>query len=571
MSGEENRIYWLAGAVVAAVVVAIWLIGALSMTIFGSGAAPLSLYELVSTTLRLPLHFADPRAAWPKGARASLPGPIGFYSTAVLVLSALLGLALAAHRALQRLGLGELISGGRRRPPSARMASKKDLRSLLVASSQPGRLTLGRYKGSLLAAEERQSVIVFAPTQAMKTTGFAIPALLEWEGPVLATTIKNDLLAPTLRRREELGEVMVFDPAHATNGVPRSRATPLWGATSWRGALRVAHWLMEASRLGHSSGLKDADFWAATGTKLLAPLLFAAAKNERTIESVVAWLDEGPEANESEVCELLKKAGVPEAERAWMATVNREERQRASVYTTAEMAMSAFADPKVISETGGADYNPAALLDGSANTLFLCAPKGEQARLRPLFSMVVQELLAVVEELHATTEKPLDPPLLLLLDEAANIAPIPNLDEVASTGAGMGVQLLSIFHDFAQGQVRFGNRFLTTVNNHAAKIVGSGSSDPETTSYFSKIIGTGAFEQRSRTAGEQGRRSTTEGETYRDLAPASVQREAEPGTGHLVYRHLRPTNFSLRPWFEDPILRELQQASPSGSGSRGVL
>jgi type IV secretion system protein VirD4 len=37
-------------------------------------------------------------------------------------------------------------------------------------------------------------VIVIAPTQSHKTTGLAIPALLEWEGPVLATSVKTDLV-----------------------------------------------------------------------------------------------------------------------------------------------------------------------------------------------------------------------------------------------------------------------------------------------------------------------------------------------------------------------------------------
>ena len=41
--------------------------------------------------------------------------------------------------------------------------------------------------------------------------------------------------------------------------------------------------------------------------------------------------------------------------------------------------------------------------------------------------------------------RPLDPPLLLLLDECVNIAPPPELDEIASTVRGLGAQLLTCF------------------------------------------------------------------------------------------------------------------------------
>jgi Type IV secretory pathway, VirD4 components len=232
--------------------------------------------------------------------------------------------------------------------------------------------------------------------------------------------------------------------------------------------------------------------------------------------------------------------------------------------------MAAFADPHVIEETAGADYSPAALLDDGANTLYLCAPQHEQERLRPLFSMIVQELLAVVYETAAATGQPIDPPLLLLLDEAANIAPIPNLDEIASTGAGQGVQLLSVFQDLAQLSVRYGRRSATIVNNHRAKVFGPGISDPDTLSYVSRIVGAGEFEQRSRTAGEKGRHSTTEGDTYRDLASPNVLRSADWGTGVLVYGNLPPAKIRLRPWFQERGLKELGEGSPGSSDVRGV-
>jgi hypothetical protein len=47
------------------------------------------------------------------------------------------------------------------------------------------------------------------------------------------------------------------------------------------------------------------------------------------------------------------------------------------------------------------------------------------------------------------------------------------------------------------------------------------------------LLGAGEFEQRSRSTGEKGRRLQTKGNTYRELAPANVVRERDPGTGLL--------------------------------------
>jgi type IV secretion system protein VirD4 len=553
MSRSECELYLALAALGALLLGFFWLVGGIAGALFGEGWPSLDVGQLAATALRFPSHLGDPRVAWPRRARGELPGAIGFYASAALICGSGIGAAMLLTRApieLPRLG-------GKRRPPAARWASRRDLAPLRVKGPQPGRLILGRSGRSLLAAEERQSVIVFAPTETHKTSGLAIPVLLEWPGPVLVTSVKGDLLSETVARREQLGRVMVFDPAQVS-GMEASRATPLWGASSWHGAGRVAHWLCQAARTANG-GPHDADFWFATAEKLLAPMLFAAASAGRTMADVVRWLDEGPEANEMEVEELLGEAGEPGARRAWQAPQNREERQRSSVYTTAEMAVAAFADPRVVEETAGADYTPGALLDGGANTLYLCAPNHEQERLRPLFAMLVQELLAVAYESAAIDKKRLDPPLLLLLDEAANVAPIPNLDQVASTGAGQGIQLLSIFQDMAQVGTCYGRRAPTIVNNHSAKVFGIGISDTGTLDYVSRLVGAGEFEQRSRNTGEQGRRSVTEGETYRDLAPASVVRQRDPGTALLIYKHLPPTKISLRLWFEDKELRRLHE------------
>ncbi len=559
MRGSEQGVLVALAALAAAALALLWACGALAGALFGSGWAPLPVVALLGTAIRLPSHLADPRDAWPAGMRAELPGAAEFYATAALLLGGLGALAaLALHTTA---GMEVPLLGARRgRAPAARWARGRDLASLRIGSPQAARLTLGRAGRRLLAARRRESVIVFGPTQTHKTSGLAIPALLEWQGPVLATSVKADLLGETLERRAALGEVMVFDPAQVS-GVESSRATPLHGAGSWRGAMEVAHWLVSAARSG-AGGLGDADFWYAAAEKLLAPLLFAAASSGHTIEAVVRWLDEGPEPSEAKIEALLEATGEAAARRAYQATQNREERQRSSVYTTAEMILAAYADPRVIEESSGADYTPEKLLDGGANTLYLCAPTHQQERLRTVFSMIVQELVAAVYERSAARGRPLEPPLLLLLDEAANIAPVPNLAEIASTGAGQGVQLLTVFQDMAQVSSRYGARAATIVNNHRAKLFGTAISDAETLAYVSRLIGAGEFEQRSRSSGERGRRSETEGETYRDLAPATVVRERRPGSALLVYGHLPPAQIALRPWYEDRALRALR--NPTG-------
>jgi type IV secretory pathway TraG/TraD family ATPase VirD4 len=200
--------------------------------------------------------------------------------------------------------------------------------------------------------------------------------------------------------------------------------------------MRMAHWLSQASRTSSSGGLQDAEFWHTAAEKLLAPLLYAAASGGGQMEEVIGWLNEGADA-EPEVRERLSRTeSSEEALSAWKANWNREERQRSSIYTTAETILAAFSDPRVLEVSKQIGYTPAALLDGKPNTLYLCAPAHEQERLRTLFAAMIAELVAVVYESSAQTGKPIDPPLLIVLDEAANIAPLPDLDVLASSGAG---------------------------------------------------------------------------------------------------------------------------------------
>ncbi|MDA8290986.1 MAG: type IV secretory system conjugative DNA transfer family protein, partial [Actinomycetota bacterium] len=450
----------------------------------------------------------------------------------------------------------------------AAWAGRRAVGHLAVPRPGSGRIVLGRAGRRLVAVERGQSLLVVGPTQSGKTSGLAIPALLEWEGPVLATSVKTDLVRAAYRRRAELGEVFVFDPSGVSE-LGGAGWSPLAAAASWEGARRTAAGLCGVAR--GSGGLEDGAFWYACAEKLLAPLLFAAASSGGTIEDVVRWVDTG---EASEVLVALELAGVPEAVRAAEASFGREERQRSSVYTTAETVLAAFADPLVARACGRHDLDPCRLLGGGCDSMFLVAPAHEQERLQSVFVAIVRSVLEEAMTRSSRAGGPLDPPLLVVLDEAANVAPLSTLDTLASTAASHGIQLVTVWQDLAQVEARYAGRAATVVNNHRAKLLCSGISDAATLEQVGRIVGDETHEVVSSTVDRSGAWSRTSSTATRRLVPAEVLRCLAPGDAVLVYGHLPPLRIALRPVASDRALarlsrgRKLEAPRPAATGRR---
>ena len=224
----------------------------------------------------------------------------------------------------------------------ARWAVKRDLSSLVVAGPVTGRVVIGYCGNKMLAAEAGHSLLVVGPTQSGKTTGLAAPIISEWKGPVVAASVKGDLVRLTMQARAEQGEVLLYDPL-ATTGMTRAAWSPLGTCRTWTGARRVAADLAAVAR--ESSGsMTDGDFWYSMAAKLLAPLLLAAATSGNQMSDVVTWVDEQDLA---QPLEILSASGATHAAQALRATLGRDDRQRSAVFTTAETVIEAFADPDV--------------------------------------------------------------------------------------------------------------------------------------------------------------------------------------------------------------------------------
>ncbi|HUC36473.1 MAG TPA: type IV secretory system conjugative DNA transfer family protein [Acidimicrobiales bacterium] len=447
--------------------------------------------------------------------------------------------------------------------PSARWARRSELRSLVVRNPTAGRLTLGRARRRLIAAEPGCSVLVVGPTQSRKTSGLAVPAVLEWEGPLLAASVKSDLARHTVDWRRARGEVWVYDPSGST-GLGSATWSPLSQAGTWSGARRVARSLTEVARSSAGS-LTDGDFWYATAAKLLGPLLMAAAVSGRGMSDVVRWVDTQEVDEVAAALEMAVSAGtsgVAEALQALEASSGREARQKSAVYTTAETVVEPFADPAVARScdalgaggAGGGAVDPARLLDGD-NTLYLCAPTHDQRRLRPLFATLVTQVIEAAYERAELRGAALDPRLLVVLDEAANVAPVAELDVLASTATGHGVQLVTVWQDLGQITARYGPRAGSVVNNHRAKVFLSGIADTQTLEHASQLIGDAEHPSVATTSDGRSNSSTTRSPVVRRLLPGDALRRVPPGGAVVVSGHLPPVRVALRPWQDDQDLR----------------
>jgi type IV secretion system protein VirD4 len=551
-----DNLLWLAVGTLFAVTVLVWVVGQVAAVLFGSHHwLPVSLPQVARVPFGVAKHPGNPKLAWPTAVRGMLPGPIGMYTALVLVLAlpagiagAVLGRRLRWDRRLQRHG--------------TQWAGRWRLRRLIVLSPRPGRITLGRRGGwfgrLLLAVESCHSVLCFGPAGSFKTAGLVIPAVLEWHGPVITTSIKPDVLRATLQRRLALGEVWVYDPL-GLSGVPAAQWTPLAHCTAYTTARKVARTLAEAADV---SGLReqDANYWTLLGAKLLGVLLYAAARSDRTMADVARWVDI---QEQDEVTQALEEAGDPMALDAWSACRARPDNTLGSVYGTAETLLDVFADPVIAASADGCDLDVDALLSG-ANTLYLYAPANEQGRLRPLFELLVATIITRAEELAAhQPDGMLNPRLLVCLDEAGNCAALAKLPELATTARGQGIQLVTVWHDLGQLH-RYGRRATTVLNGHRAKLFLSGQADVDSLELASKLIGDQAVTHTSHTAAADGRSSSTASVSWRRLVPMEVLRQLRPREGVLLYGHLPPARVRLRAWFRNPRLRRLAlRAAPA--------
>ena len=351
-------------------------------------------------------------------------------------------------------------------------------------------------------------LILIAGPRTMKTTSYAVPAILEAPGAVIATSNKRDLVDVTRSLRQESGEVWVFDP----QSVAEEEATWWWNPLSYvtdeATAAKLATHFATGSR---EAGARPDAYFDTAGKNLLKAYLLAAALDEQPITQVYTWLTKQADDRPAMI---LREHDYQMLSDTVTARLREPEKQRAGVFGTALEMVSALTDRNVGKwVTPGAgirrrEFDPEDFVRGTG-TLYSLSREGE-GTAGPLVTALT---VAVVEaaEKYATSQPGgrLKRPLLGVLDEAANVCRWKNLPDQYSHYGSRGIILMTILQSWSQGVEVWnveGMRKLWSASN--VKVYGGGVSEVGYLDELSRLIGQYSYINVSRSSGKSGRSSS---------------------------------------------------------------
>ncbi|MEV6476035.1 type IV secretory system conjugative DNA transfer family protein [Streptomyces sp. NPDC051657] len=304
----------------------------------------------------------------------------------------------------------------------------------------------------------RTPLLVYAPAPARRPT--VVRAVHDAEGPALVVTSDPTVWAETKDARAKLGPVLVYDPGHLCDTPARLHWSPTTGCELPDVAAARAAALLAPVRPQARIDAAVAD----TAQTLLQCWLHAAAVDGRPFRHVLRWASGSGAHEPVRLLRTHPKAASGLAGLLGSALTAYPERREVAQ----ELTVRAFAALSTvhIREACTANRADSLALESFADeggTLYLVGEPIEDPRSRPGAMPLLTALAADVVE-HGrrmaarSSDGRLDPPMTLVLDDIAAVAPLPQLPELLATGQHRGMPALVLLRSQEQGRARWQDR-----------------------------------------------------------------------------------------------------------------
>ena len=429
--------------------------------------------------------------------RAPWPDVLGWACCAIALSVLIITAAAVAYLVTARYGrthradrVARYLAPRRDRVRLGPRARAAEVRRLAPASGNWQGTPLGRIvPGRQLACAGPEDVTVDVwGARAGKTTSRVIPAILDAPGPVLATSNKRDLPDATQAIRARSGRTWLFDPQGlASDGLPTFTYDLLGAVSDVSSAQKLAA-IFEAST--REPGARTDAHWDTAGRDLLAWLFLAAASASLPTGQVWDWLSNPDDAAPAA---LLRRAGHDGPATAVEAVLGQPDKMRGSTYGTAQRMARALVNPKLLAWVTPSAELPSfapGSFPSSTDTLYALSREGEGSG-GPFVAALTAHVCEAAERLAASSVTGrLAVPMVVELDEAANIVRWPELPKLYSHYGSRGILLHCYLQSWTQGAEAWGEYGMRSMwSATTIRVLGAGVADEKFLSEFSSLIG----------------------------------------------------------------------------------
>ncbi|MGW0963060.1 type VI secretion protein [Streptomyces gelaticus] len=305
--------------------------------------------------------------------------------------------------------------------------------------------------------------VVYGPPATRRPT--VVQAIHEAVGPALVVTSDPTVWSETKDARAKLGPVLVYDPGHLCDTPARLHWSPTAGCEQPDTAAARSTALLAPVRPQARIDAATAD----TAATLLQCWLHAAAIDGRPFRQVHRWALGGSAHEPVRLLRTHPKAASGLAGLLESAlTAHPERREMAQALTVRAFGALSSVHIREACTPNRADSLALESFAAEGGTLYVVGEPVEDPRsvpgAMPLLTALASHVVEHGRRMAArSSDGRLDPPMTLVLDDIAAVAPLPRLPELLATGKDMGLPALALLRSQEQARARWSQELTTSL------------------------------------------------------------------------------------------------------------
>ncbi|AMR77936.1 type IV secretory system conjugative DNA transfer family protein [Cupriavidus nantongensis] len=322
----------------------------------------------------------------------------------------------------------------------------------------------------------------FCPTRSGKGVGMVVPTLLTWRHSVMVNDPKGEAYALSAGFRSAAGQTTIkFEPA-CTDGTGAC-----WNPLD---EIRIftlrdvadAQMIMTMACDPKGKGLDD--YFDKAGYEFLTAVALHVryTSPEGSLAACANYLgDPNWDSDKQMYTEMMQATHDPEGKMGWKDSfgnstkthpmianaaktmLNKEDKDRSGVLSTAKSLLSLYLDPIVANNTNRSDFLVRDLMTGEKPvSLYFVVNPPDMERLTPLtrlfYAIFIRRNAAEMEFEGGRSRANYTHPLLMIIDEAASLQKLPILQEALGYVAGYGIRMFFLVQDIVQIEELYGDK-----------------------------------------------------------------------------------------------------------------